>query len=99
MARKAKKQLRREQNDVRTSFATAFSNWRQRNQIPLKKVAADLGLSIATINKWELGQRFPTGRHFELLVMYTGEPPCRLFCVMADKCAPTECHIGHGKRK
>jgi transcriptional regulator with XRE-family HTH domain len=65
----------------------------------LKKVAADLGLSIATINKWELGQRFPTGRHFELLVTYTGEPPCRLFCVMADKCAPTECNIGHVKRK
>jgi hypothetical protein len=37
--------------------------------IPLKKVAADLELSIATINKLELGLRFPTGRHFERLVM------------------------------
>jgi transcriptional regulator with XRE-family HTH domain len=95
----AKKSKLEPYHDVRTSFAMAFSNWRQRNHIPLKKVAADLGLSIATINKWELGQRFPTGRHFELLVMYTGEPPCRLFCVMADKCAPTECHIDRTKRK
>lgn len=76
---------------VRASFATAFRNWRLKSGIPLKKVAKDLGLSVATISSWELGLRFPTGCNFELLVNYTGLPPCRLFCVMADKCVPTEC--------
>jgi len=97
VARKPGRKSKQSHFDVRTSFAMAFSNWRRRKNIPLKQVAADLGLSIATVNKWELGQRFPTGRHFELLVVYTGEPPCHLFCVMAEKCVPTECHLSPPK--
>ena len=54
--------------DVRASFATAFKSWRRKSGIPLKRIAADLGLSNATINKWERGERFPTKRHFELPV-------------------------------
>jgi DNA-binding transcriptional regulator YiaG len=77
--------------DIRATFATAFKNWRLRARIPLKQLAGDLGLSPATISAWELGKRFPTDRHFELLMEYTGLPPCRLFCVMADKCVPVEC--------
>ena len=77
--------------DIRASFATAFGNWRRKNNIPLKKIARDLGLSVATINSWELGKRFPTGYNFEMLTDYTGLPPCRLFCVMADQCVPTAC--------
>ena len=77
--------------DIRASFATAFSSWRRNNNIPLKKIAKDLGLSVATINSWELGKRFPTGYNFEMLANYTGLPPCRLFCVMADKCVPADC--------
>jgi hypothetical protein len=65
--------------DVRASFATAFSNWRRKSKIPLKKIAKDLG------------EYFPTGHNFELLVEYTGLPPCKLFCVMADKCVPADC--------
>ena len=84
--------------NIRSSFATAFKIWRQRNKVPLKKIAADLGLSVATINKWELGQRFPTGRHFEMLADYTGQPPCRLFCIMADKCMPAECLLAMAKK-
>lgn len=84
--------------DIRTSFATAFRNWRLKNHIPLKTIALDLGLSISTVNSWELGERFPTGRNFEMLVNYTGVPPCRLFCVMADKCVPMDCMLAiHGK--
>jgi transcriptional regulator with XRE-family HTH domain len=79
------------QYDVRASFATAFRNWRLKNNMPLKEVAMDLGVSIATVNTWESGKRFPTGRHFELLINYLGVPPCRLFCVMVDKCIPAEC--------
>jgi hypothetical protein len=85
--------------DVHTGFALAFSNWRQRNCVPLKKMAADLGLSITTLDKLELGQRSPAGRHFEFQVMYTGEPPGRLVCVMADKSPPAECHICQAGQK
>ena len=85
--------------DIRGSFATAFRNWRLREHIPLKQVAADLGVSIGTVNKWESGKRFPTGRHFELLAEYTGLPPCRLFCVMADKCIPSDCMLASSKPK
>jgi len=85
--------------DIRGSFATAFRNWRLKENIPLKKVAADLGVSIATVNSWEAGKRFPTGRHFEMLANYTGVPPCRLFCVMADKCIPSDCLLAMPKRE
>ena len=77
--------------DIRASFATAFRNWRLKENIPLKQIATDLGVSIATVNSWESGKRFPTGRHFEILSDYTGVPPCRLFCAMAAKCVPADC--------
>ncbi len=77
--------------DVCASFAIAFSNWRRKNKVPLKKIARDLGVSISTVSSWELGERFPTGHNFEMLVNYTGVPPCKLFCVMADKCVPADC--------
>jgi transcriptional regulator with XRE-family HTH domain len=84
--------------DIRASFATAFRNWRRRNDIPLKQVASDLGLSIATINKWERGERFPSGHNFEMLADYTGEPPCRLFCIMANQCIPADCLLAKEKQ-
>ena len=84
--------------NVRASFAVAFRNWRLKNNIPLKKIAMDLGLAISTVNSWELGERFPTGRHFEMLANYTGVPPCRLFCVMADKCVPDDCLLAMGRK-
>jgi transcriptional regulator with XRE-family HTH domain len=84
---------------IRTSFATAFRNWRLKNRIPLKQIARDLGISISTVNSWELGERFPTGRNFEMLVDYTGVPPCRLFCVMADKCVPDDCLLAMGRKQ
>jgi hypothetical protein len=77
--------------DARASFAVAFGNWRRKNKIQLKNIARDLGVSISTVSSWEMGKRFPGGRHFEMLVDYTGLPPCRLFCVMADKCVPADC--------
>jgi transcriptional regulator with XRE-family HTH domain len=82
--------------DIRASFATAFHNWRVKSGIPLKKIAKDLGLAVSTIDSWELGKRFPTGRNFEMLVNYTRVPPCRLFCIMADKCVPPECLLAMG---
>ena len=84
--------------DIRGSFATAFRNWRRKHKIPLKKIASDLGLGVATINAWELGKRFPSGRNFEMLANYAGVPPCKLFCVMADKCVPAECLLAMGRK-
>ena len=77
--------------DIRASFATAFRNWRLKNNIPLKKISKDLGVSISTISTWESGKRFPTSYNFEILVDYTGLPPCKLFCVVVDKCVPVDC--------
>lgn len=79
--------------DIRASFATAFSNWRRKNRIPLKNIAKHLGVSISTVSSWESGECFPTGYNFEILVEYTGLPPCKLFCVMADNCVPAECFL------
>ena len=84
--------------DIRSGFATAFRAWRLKHHVPLKQIARDLGLSVSTVNSWELGERFPTGRNFERLVDYTGVPPCKLFCVMADKCVPTECLLAMGRK-
>lgn len=77
--------------DVRASFATAFGAWRKKNKISLKTIAGSLGVSVSTVNSWEAGQAFPGGENFEKLVEFTGLPPCKLFCVMADKCVPADC--------
>jgi transcriptional regulator with XRE-family HTH domain len=84
--------------DIRASFAAAFKNWRRKRNVPLKQVAADLGISVNTVNLWELGKRFPTGQHFEMLAEYTGQSPCQLFCVMADQCQPDECLLAKWNR-
>jgi transcriptional regulator with XRE-family HTH domain len=84
--------------DVRASFATAFGNWRRKNNIPLKKIARDLGVAVATVNAWELGKRFPTACNFEMLVNYSGVPPCKLFCIMADKCVASDCLLAMGRK-
>jgi DNA-binding transcriptional regulator YiaG len=72
------------------TFATAFHSWRLKRNIPLRKIAKDLGISIATVNSWESGQRFPTGRHLERIVDYTGVPPCRLLCRITHEHASAE---------
>ena len=93
MAEKSKSQC-----DIRASFATAFRNWRLKARMPLKKTAKDLGLSVSTVNSWELGERFPSGRNFERLVDYTGVPPCKFFCVKADQCVPLDCLLAMGRK-
>ena len=85
--------------DLGATFAFAFKNWRQKHRIPLKQVAADLGLSVNTISLWELGKSFPSKHHFAMVVDYTGQPPCKLFCVMADKCVPAECLLAMSQIK
>ncbi len=80
--------------DLRASFSTAFSNWRRKKKIPLKTIAKHLGVSISTVGSWDSGEYFPTAYNLDLLVEYTGLPPCRLFCATADKCVPKDCLLG-----
>ena len=77
--------------DIRKNFAIAFKKWRQRNSYLLKQIAADLGVSVNTVNLWEMGRLFPDGKNIERLSEYTGLPPCRLFCLMAAKCTRSHC--------
>jgi len=51
----------------------------------------EMGVSISAVNSWESGQCFPGGHNFEMLVEYTALPPCKLVCVMADKCVSANC--------
>ncbi len=64
-------------------------------QVPLQKIARDLGVSIGTVSAWELGRGFPESDNFQLLVEYTGSP-CRLLCVKAEQCVPSRCLIALG---
>ena len=85
--------------DIRASFACAFGNWRRKHKIPLKRIASDLGVSVSTVSSWESGQCLPQGCNLESLVEYTGLPPCKLFCVMADKCVPADCLLAMSQIK
>lgn len=79
----------------RAAFAASFRNWRQVNNLTLKEVAFDLGISVSAINSWEMGLRFPSGRHLEMLIDYTGRPPCWFFCVKNDDCVQQRgCKLG-----
>lgn len=59
-------------------FANRLREWRRHRHIPLKQMAADLGVSIAVVSAWENGNRFPTAEHFEQLADYTGMPAWQL---------------------
>jgi len=85
--------------DLCATFATAFHNWRLKENIPLRKIARDFGLSIATVNSWESGRRFPTGRHLERIVDYTGVPACRLLCRITHKHVSAERRLSMPKKK
>lgn len=53
---------------------------------PMKFVAAELGVSAATVCDWEKGTRFPTGEHLLLLSECFGIPVCQLMCVGPALC-------------
>ena len=76
---------------LRRNFADAFRHWRRKQGIPLKQIAIELGFSVATISKWERGERFPNGQSLELLVEYTDQPPCHLLCAYAQRCRNHGC--------
>lgn len=60
--------------------------WRMAHNLPLKALAFDLDVSISTIDTWEQGLRFPSGRHLEALSKYTNIPICGLLWMGEKDC-------------
>jgi len=60
-------------------FAARLRLWRQSKGIPLKRVAADLGVSISVISAWENGEYFPSAAHLEQISAYAGIPVWQFF--------------------
>jgi hypothetical protein len=84
--------------NARKDFAAAFREWRRQKKIPLKRVAAELGFAVATISKWERGERFPTGENLELIVEYISQPTCHLVYAHARCCHGGGCLLKKSSR-
>ncbi|MBI5397263.1 MAG: helix-turn-helix transcriptional regulator [Verrucomicrobia bacterium] len=67
-------------NGSRARMSRLLKDWRGRNHLPLKKIAADLGVTGATWSRWESGDRFPEPDQIRALADYIGVPVCRFFC-------------------
>jgi transcriptional regulator with XRE-family HTH domain len=74
-----------------TLFSRRLRRWRQAKQIPLKKVAADLGVSTSVISAWERGEYLPSAVHLERLSDYTGVPVCHYFYPQRGDCPNGKC--------
>ena len=61
-------------------LAGRLRDWREQNNVPIKRAAAELGVSPATWDHWEKGRRFPTMDDLDLLSQYLHLPPCMLLC-------------------
>jgi transcriptional regulator with XRE-family HTH domain len=61
-------------------FAHHLRCWRETTGLPLKRIAYDLGVSIAIVGEWERGNRFPCARHLQSLAHYCQIPVRCFFC-------------------
>lgn len=62
-------------------FAKRVRAWRAEQGLPLKHVAADMGVSISVVSQWERAQRFPSLRNLEKIADYIGTRAC---CLLYD---------------
>ena len=53
---------------------------------PLKRVAADLKVSISVVSDWERGTRFPSAENLLQLATLYEMPVCHLMCVGREHC-------------
>lgn len=74
---------------LRLKLAMRLKTLRERTGEPLKKIAAELGVSVATVNSWECGSRFPSAEHLERLARWYGVRPCILVRNDHVKCPET----------
>ena len=65
---------------VRESLARRLRIWRAHAGLPLKRMAADLGVSPSSLYAWETGARFPTAEKLDDLAKYLGLCPKRILC-------------------
>lgn len=56
---------------------------------PMKRVAHEIGVSVATVSDWESGRRFPSGGSLVRLARLYDTTPCQLFCCGKDRCPNT----------
>ena len=61
-------------------LAGRLRSWREQHDLPIKRAAADLGVSAKTWDHWEKERRFPTMDDLNLLAQYLRLPPCLLLC-------------------
>jgi hypothetical protein len=76
--------------DVSRNLGHRLRQWRESQELPLRSVAARLGVTCATVSCWECGKRFPSGKHIDALAALTGLLPCQFFCHLPDGC-PLHC--------
>ena len=67
-------------------FGRRLRAWRERNGLPLKAIASDLGVSVATVSAWERGDRFPSGQHLEMLARQYKLCVCEFFWQGSGRC-------------
>jgi transcriptional regulator with XRE-family HTH domain len=67
-------------------FSENLRAWRVKRNLLLKQVAADMDVSVPTLNAWETGHRFPTAEHLDWISRVTGIPVCLLFCGRNGEC-------------
>ncbi len=72
------RQIKAQNSRLAATFAARLRIWRELRRIPLKTMAAELGVSISVISAWENGSRFPTLAHLESLSQLTGMPVSKL---------------------
>jgi transcriptional regulator with XRE-family HTH domain len=66
-------------------------DYRTKNSLTLAQLAEQLGVSLATVSRWETGQREPRGRELAKIVEVTGlskdeilSPPTAPECEVAQ---------------
>lgn len=67
-------------------LSTRLRRWREMRGTPLKRVAADLHVSVAVVSAWENGTRFPPASRLAAISVYTGIPICRLLYSVPCDC-------------
>ena len=73
-----------ETNLVAQRFGQRLRIWRTKRKVPLKHLAAELGVSIQIVSDWERGRRFPTAKHLTRLETHMDVPLCGFFHAASD---------------
>jgi len=73
-------------NPLVAAFAAKMRNWRRSSRMPMKEVAMDIGISVATVSEWEHGNRFPSVEHLLAISRLARMPAPCLICGTNSHC-------------